>query len=80
MKGFHSNNNDRKLNFKIGNDNNNSKRVSAEKDLSKGLYIVKEGSLDNLDEEKMTIEDENLRNVSNSINPKLMNSLENKNK
>ena len=69
------NNYDRKLNYNLGTDNN-PKRVSVEKDLSKGLYIVNEGSLDNLDEDKMTIEEEIMRNVNNSISPKLMNSLE----
>ena len=65
------NNYDRKLNYNLGTDNN-PKRVSVEKDLSKGLYIVNEGSLDNLDEEEM------MRNVNNSISPKLMNSLDSK--
>jgi hypothetical protein len=60
--------------------NNNSRRVSAEKALGKGLFIVKEGSLDNLDEDKMTIEDENMRNVNNTINPKLINSVDKNNK
>ena len=78
---FNSNQNtnfDRRINSHNSNEGNFTKRNSLEKNNIKELDIVNEGSFDNLDEDKNTIEDENWKNVNSSIHPKLMNTLEKK--
>lgn len=43
-----------------------------------GLDVVDEGPLEVMDDEKLTIEEESMKSVNKSKNPKLLNSLENK--